>query len=224
MNKKQKACRAKGLAKEAGGCGNIDFIWKFGLCRKCYMNWVYSCTENANKEKAKFFITARKKASSDRKREKVNYDGKIQEKSQELVRLIDLGWECLATGKMATAYDGGHVHGKGAHRECRLNLHNIFAQESGSNRSTQDDILMIEGVERVFGLEYKEFVSGLANKPLVKHSKEEVEQMYRKACKIANRLKREGKKRTLQERITLRNEINTEIGYYPPELSVFQLE
>ena len=87
---KQKRCKGERLAKNYIGCGSVNNIYKFGLCKKCYLNWVYSGSEEANKELAKFRIGV-KKETKKRKEEPIKEEEtRIQfltiEELNELVR------------------------------------------------------------------------------------------------------------------------------------------
>jgi len=228
---KSKPHKCKGTGKAAGsGCGEMSSNRKYGLSLtgcKCYQEWLYS--SDAGKEVlSKTTLRASKNVSKEKKKEHIaqkqdhiNYSGKLQSKVQEIARLIDLGHKCLARDRMALSLDGGHVFGKGSHSECKFNLHNIFAQDSKSNQSTKEDQLMTEGLRREFGEDYFLFVENLKNKPIQKHSKPEIANMYKIACRISNKLIKEGRCYSKSERITLRNEFNLRIGYYPIELCVF---
>lgn len=230
MEVKPKKCKGTGKAN-GYGCGSIQLVRRYGLGVKCgcFRDWLLNTDEGKVVMGKSILSTVRKfdkkkKAEiSERKRSTINYSGKLQSKVQEIARLIDLGHPCLATDKMALSYDGGHVFNKGSHPECRYNLHNIFSQASNSNRSTQDDALMILGVERVFGIEYRNFIETIKNKPVLSLQKKELEQIYRKACKIASNLTKEGKYHTLTERIEVRNMVNKELSIYPIELCVFDV-
>jgi hypothetical protein len=219
---KPKECKGNYRVSHFKGCKS-PFIYKYGLCSKCFQNWCKSTDEGAEWVIKNALPKAKASIKAEKKRSTVNFKGKLQERVQEIARLLDMGQDCMARGKMALSYDGGHVWGKGAHCECSLNLHNIFAQDSKSNQSTTEDALMAKGVENYFGLDYYNFVESLKNKPVVKLSKLEYEQIYRRACKIANELKKEGKVLTKEERITERNRINLILDIYSDEQSTFNL-
>lgn len=213
MKVTEKKCKGSGKAKGCG-CGNLTLWRKYGLCRKCHADWWFNSYEGKKYYQRTVIPQGTKKLNAESKREKVNYSGKLQSKVQEIARLIDLGHPCLARNKMALSYDGGHVFGKGSHPECRYNLHNIFAQDSKSNHSTTEDALMLIGVENTFSKDYRLFVESLKNKPTEKHSKADYERFYRKACKIANELIKNGERFNNAQRIEMRNKINAELGIY----------
>ena len=227
---KEKPCKGNGKAS-GFGCGNPSSKRKYGLCmdgNRCYQNFLLNSDpgkEILSKNRigsSKKVKKEKVKEANQKKKEIINYAGKLQSKVQEIARLIDLGHKCLARNKMALQYDGGHVFGKGSHTECKYNLHNIFAQDSKSNQSTTEDQLMTEGVRREFGNDYFLFIEGLKNKPIIKHSKQDIERFYRKACAVSNRLKKAGEVYSMDQRIELRNKINLEIGFYPEEYCLFK--
>lgn len=212
---KVKTKNCKGIGKAKGyGCGNPILWRKFGLCRQCYIEWCFSSSEGKNHYSKNLIPIGQKKLDTQSKRDKVNYAGKLQEKVQEIARLIDLGHPCLARNKMALAYDGGHIFSKQSHPECRYNLHNIFAQDSKSNQSMTEDALMLIGIENTFSKDYRLFVESLKNKPSEKHLRADYERFYRKACKISDKLKKQGILHSNQQRIEIRNSINAELGIY----------
>lgn len=210
------------------GCGEIKVIKRYGLCSKCYANWLFSDEELAIKERAKFNKKVKKDVKKKQKERAnkmksdcTNWLQKSQTKVQEIVRLIDYGQTCTATDKPIKQAHGGHIHPKGGHPECRLNLHNIHIQSAYSNTYRNDDGKMKEGIDRIYGKEYRTFVENLANKAIVKHSNSFYEQVYKDACKVANELRKDLRKRDKLERLTLRNEINTRLGIYPEDRCLF---
>lgn len=177
---------------------------------------------------AKIIARAKKQAEKQDKLAKkeakatiTDWGKKLQDKVQEIARLIDHEQLCLAKNKPARSFDGGHIYARGGNANMRYNLHNIYKQSSQSNHFNSDDHLMKEGLKREFGEDYYNFVTDLKRTPLLKHTNLELEQLYRNACKVANRLKKQPKKLTNLERIEYRNQINLELGIYPEEYCVY---
>lgn len=170
----------------------------------------------------------RKKVSEDKfkeLKEKVeDYSAKLQTKVQEIARLIDYEQNCLAKNKpMSKKIDGGHVFSRGSSTNIKYNLHNIFAQSAQSNHFQSDDRLMHEGVKREFGDKYYEFLCSLNQTPIVKYTNQDYKDFYKRACAVANRLKKNKKRLTSKQRIEVRNEVNTELGIYPKEYLIFDI-
>lgn len=224
-----KKCQGHYPISKSFGCGKEKIIHKYGLCSKCYANWLFSDDENAIKERAKFDrkvkndVKKKHKERTDRmKSDCTNWLVKAQTKIQEIARYIDFGQPCTANPKLGKfLWQGGHVNGKGGHPECRLNLHNIHIQSAQSNKWKNDDGKMKEGIERIYGKEYRTFVEDLANKAVISHSNSFYEQVYKDACKVANELRKDLRKRDKLERLTLRNDINIKLGIYPEDRCLY---
>lgn len=209
-------------------CGLEKPIKKYGLCADCFKEWLK--TESGQEYVESMVIPKAKKEVKKKEKERFNKMKaattnnlqKLQKKVQEIVRLIDFNQPCTARPQLTSFKgQGGHVNPKGAHPECRVNLHNIHLQSAQSNKWMNDDDKMKEGLERIYGKEYRLFVEGLANRAIVKHSNDDYGAMYRIACSIANELKRDLKKRDSLDRLMLRNKYNKEIGCYPDRLALF---
>lgn len=139
---------------------------------------------------------------------------KLQSKVQEIARLIDYGLPCLATGKDAKQYHGGHVYSRGGNKNIALNLHNIHRQSAQSNHYQADDVLMREGLVREYGQEYLDKLTELKGFVMPKYSNDEYMAMYEIACNEANRLKKDKRVRSVSERIAERDRVNLCLGIY----------
>jgi len=226
---KTKPCRGNGKAK-GYGCGKLQLRRKYGLGYECgcYGEWLFS-SANGKEVIKKTTIRAKKKVKADKKKEhkkakiKVeNWKKKLQLKVQEIARLIDHGQDCLARQIPCKQAHGGHVYSKGGHTEMRFNLHNIHRQSAYSNTFQNDDDLMKEGIVREYGQEYRDFLDFLKGQEVPKYSNLEYHEFYKKACKIANELRKDLKVNDAQTRIKLRNKANTEIGLYCKKRSIFE--
>ncbi len=228
MKVTEKKC--KGTGKAIGyGCGDMQLNRKYGLGVNCgcYIKFLLESDEGAkliekNRLKAKKeFKATKRKEHLEKKRELRDYKSKLQSEVQKLARLIDIGNPCLARGNYVEKYDGGHIYTKGAHPEMKFNLHNIHAQGRASNYSQKDDILMYEGLKRVYGKKYQSFVKSLKNKPFKKVLSSEYYEAYQVAVKWSKKLEKEGKSYNIDERIELRNKINKELLIYDEYLCQF---
>ena len=154
-----------------------------------------------------------------------NWNKNTVVKIQHIARLIDHLSPCLARGFTNCQFHGGHVFSKSSSSNIKHNLHNIFAQSAQSNHWQNDDALMREGVVNEFGIEYMTFIKELKKTPTPKLSNIEWHERYEKCLAIINRLKKINngliQKRSSNERIRLRNEINTELAIYDLENCIF---
>ena len=223
-----KKCKGNYKTRHFKGCGKESYIYKYGLCRSCFMSWCFD-TEDGQEYYSKQFKPAalKEKAKCDIKEMKenvTNYRKMLQGDVQLICRLIDYGQRCTARPEVENKkMNGGHVFPKGGHPECRYNLHNIHIQSEYSNTYRNDDGLMRDGLERIYGKEYRLFVESLPNKRTGKLTDAEVKEKHTIALQIIKRLKSDLRMRNKEERIILRNEVNKELGIYNDELSVFVL-
>lgn len=148
---------------------------------------------------------------------------RLQTKIQEITRLIDKGMPCLATKVIPKQMHGGHVFARGGNSYMAMNLHNIHRQSAQSNHFQNDDGLMKEGLKKEYGEDYLEFVSNLRRTPKPNLNNLEYAAIYKKACKVANKLLKLNQEYSLKKRIELRNEINLELGIYDSEYCVYNL-
>lgn len=146
---------------------------------------------------------------------------RLQVKIQEITRIIDKDLPCLATGVIPKQMHGGHVFARGGNSYMAMNLHNIHRQSAQSNHFQNDDGLMKEGIKKEYGEEYLEFISNLRRTPCPEITPLEYGTIYKKACKVANKLIKLNLTYPVKKRIELRNEINLELGIYSNEYCIF---
>lgn len=194
----------------------IFFNQKFCLekdeCISAFAKWNKA---EAEKKKAKAW---RKKKQVFKAKDK----DKLQDQINRIVRLIDFGLTCLAKGYHPNQMHAGHIFSRGSESAIRYNLHNIHRQSAQSNHFQNEDGLLREQLKKEYGNSYYDFINGLRRFKGFKLSDSEYYQLYLKARKIANELDKKGYKYSLQDRITLRNEINKELGIYPDEFCYYQ--
>lgn len=178
----------------------------------------------ANKEKEQ-----KRKNTEEKKRMNIDimstdkYRSKIlQPVINEIARLVDFGQACIATEKYEGKMAGGHFVAVGANRTICLNLHNIFIQSFHSNSwKGGDNLKYREGIKRVFGIEYLNFMENLQSHPKLGLTKGQMIEIHENACKIRSKLRKNEKIRSPKERIELRNQINIELGIYQEEYCIF---
>lgn len=234
IQQKQKPCKGRGLAK-GEGCGEEGYYHSMnkGLCTSCWSSWLLNTeagTDYLNKVQLKAksdqkHIKRKKKTKDLRELMSVDaYRSKVlQSVINEIVRLIDHGQRCIASGATTGKFSGGHFTSVGANRLIALNVHNIHIQSYHSNGPKGGQpIEYMEGLKKVYGNEYADFILGLRGyKRMHKFKKYEFEQAYKIATKIRTRLKRNLLKRNCQQRIKMRNIVNRALGLYPD--SVFMI-
>lgn len=224
---KEKPCKGINKASHFVGCNKMVLKRTYGLCDTCYIKWLYS-TEEGSKQISKLAIKAKKQVKQEEKqkvdkmkKEVTNWKSKLQIKVQEIARLIDYGQPCTATGIREAKFAGGHVFSKGANPQMRFNLHNIHKQSFYSNSPSNHDSVLREGIANIYGDKYLEFIKSLVKEPQPKWSNKHYEEIYRRACKMANNLKKNQRVRTPQQRITMRNTVNSILNIYPSKQNIY---
>lgn len=150
--------------------------------------------------------------SSDGYRSKI-----IQPIINEIARYIDYGQPCISSLTLGKG-QGGHYISRKANSSISLNLHNIHIQSFHSNVELSGDEARYRlGLIRWYGVDYFEFIEGLRHVKGVDLSKHRLSELKPIITKINRDLKRNPVKRTEEERIKLRNDINTQIGIYLDE-------
>lgn len=159
------------------------------------------------------------------KKEQTDYKKTLQLEVQKIARLIDYKCLCLARNIVPLKKDGGHIISRGSNPNMSFNLHNIFLQSSASNHFQSDDLRMRDGVVRVFGQDYLDFITSLKSTPIQKHTNEDYKLFLQKARLISKQLTEWNNQleqpRSATSRIQLRNWANNELGIYPNEFLNF---
>ena len=200
MKTKEKPCKGTGKAKDFQGCGVQSLYRRYGLCNSCYRNWLLNTEEGKKKIQLSLDRTRKKLAKEEsrklreRRLANVNYKVKLQDKINEIVRLIDIGLLCLARGTHAGQIHGGHIFSRGSSPQMKYNLHNIHRQSAQSNHYQNEDGLLRDGLKKEYGEDYYNFLSSMQGNPVVKYSNEEYREFYNRANKIARDLKKQGKR------------------------------
>lgn len=155
----------------------------------------------------------------------INYRKILQNEAQKIARLIDFKCLCLARNIVPKQSHGGHIFSRGSNANMSFNLHNIFAQSAMSNHFQNDDGLLRDGVVRVFGQDYLDFITSLKATPIQKYTNEDYKLFLQKARKISKQLTEWNNQleqpRSATSRLQLRNWANVELGIYPNEFLNF---
>lgn len=144
-----------------------------------------------------------------------NYKNDLQKEINQIVRLIDKGWPCIATNVLNGKKNAGHYISVGSNDTIRFHLENIWLQSEHSNMWKSGDTLRYqEGIERLYGKEYLERLNSLKNTPPIKLSKEEIKDKISIARGIVKWLIIQDRQFTPSERLELRKEFNKKLGIY----------
>ena len=229
--------KCKGINKAKGyGCGELVERRKYGLCfeHKCFPKWLYGTDEgketlNRHTIKAKKETKQKERLQDQKKKIDLMSLSKvkstmIQPKINELVRIIDNGQPCIATGNFGKM-NAGHFYHAGGSSQIRFNLHNIHIQSFESNHFKSGDAMnYIQGIKRIYGDSYLEFMEGLKQTPSDKHTKQFYLELNTKLSAIKKWLKSEinGQMQDIGNRIRLRNQVNILLGLYENKYAVFK--
>jgi len=228
---KQKICKADYRAKPFKGCSETKYIFRYGLCQKCFGTWLHSTEagseyliKNTTPQAKKEVRIKEQKQTKEKKIELLSKDAYrkqyLQPVVNEIVRIIDKGEDCIANVD-AFATDAGHFISSGSNRQTALNLHNIHLQSRNSNSfKGGEDLKYYKGLIRKYGQEYADFCETLRQSK-ARHAKIDYIEAFSKAKEFRLILKKKDYTYMTMDRISLRNEANNYIGLYEKEFSNF---
>ena len=149
---------------------------------------------------------------------KTDLEKKLQKEINTIVRLIDKGHSCISSGRpLGKNYDAGHLYTTKAHPTIRFHLFNIFAQSVHDNQHKGgNELEYFMRLKEVFSEEIQDYISELKQTPSLHLSKDELRDLATKARGIIKWLKLQDRQFTKEERISLRNRFQEELGIYPP--------
>jgi hypothetical protein len=144
-----------------------------------------------------------------------SYKNDLQKEINLIVRLIDKGHGCIATGSKEGKKNAGHYIGVGANETLRFHLENIWLQSEHSNMWKSGDTLRYQdGLVSLYGKDYLERLNGLKSIEPIKLTIDEIKDKISICRSIIKWLKLQDKTYTIDERLSLRLEFNKQIGIY----------
>ena len=231
--------KCKGLHKLTYGYGcnhmvdNQNNNRKFGLGKSCgcFQKWIK--TDNGQVFLNKQFLPKYKIKENDfnykkeiKKRSNQNYRTNVlQPLINEIVKLIDKDHGCIVKGAHYKNVDAGHFYSVGSNETLSLNLHNIFSQSTHSNRSRGGEpIEYLQGLQKTFGYDYSNFVTGLSKCPVLRLTIDELKNTSKICRSVIKELKNLKEKQTLKQRVMLRNKYNLMLNIYKLEYSYYKIK
>ena len=191
------------------------------------------CTqkEKCRNEAYQYAITKKKEAEK-RKARKAKEDfnwsdlkwlkSNLQTEVNKIVRSIDRSLPCLATDTNGQI-QAGHIYSRGAHTQIRYNLHNIHRQSAYSNNKQSHDGLMQERLSEEYGDDYLAFIRDMRGLEVQKWTVGQLGSALKIArMEFRNLEKDETKVFSKERRITLRNQMNIQLGLYSPQISIYE--
>lgn len=222
MIKKKPICK-KGIGKAIGfpGCGSESWKLNMGLCPSCEYDFL--TTTEAGKilfEKRKIKVKndnwkEQKKVLKENVKTLSDYKNDLQKEINTIVRLIDRGHPCIATGSFEGKMNAGHYIGVQANPTTRYHLENIWLQSEHSNMWKSGDTLRYQdGIISLFGKEYLERLNSFKMIPVIKLSVDEIKEKIIICREIVKELKSHNHIYSNTNRIEKRKEFNARIGIY----------
>ena len=223
--KKCKGCNEPLPFSERNGLKTYKQKYGYGLDCSCYTNWLISDDPKAKEKFDSFLIKNKKDYESKKKIEKSkakeklktlsDWKADLQKEINSIVRLIDNGWGCIATGAKTGKMNAGHYIGVGANETTRFHLENIWLQSEHSNSWKSGDTLRYQdGIVRLFGKDYLDHLNSLKSIEPIRIKPDEIKEKISICRGIIKWLKLQDRTFTLSERLELRKRFNQEIGIY----------
>jgi hypothetical protein len=238
---KEKKCKGHGKAKDFKGCGTptkVEYL-KYGLCQSCYSSWIISDDPMAQKTFKSFLINHKKKFEKIKNQESIevktalkskletksDLEKKLQKEINLIVRLIDKGHLCISSGReLGKSYDAGHLFTTKAQPTIRFNLFNIFAQSVHDNQhKSGNELEYFFRIGELFGKEFQDFVVSLKHIKAIHLSKEELKEKIDIARSLVKWLKLQDRIFTKEERLSIRSDMNNQLGIYDQEYCEFKI-
>lgn len=156
-----------------------------------------------------------KKVIKERLKTHSDWLNELQKLVNKIARLIDYCQPCIARPNLKNE-NGGHYKSVGGHANIRFNLHNIHGQSIHSNKwKSGEEGLYRDGLNRVYGLKYCNYVEGLNSKyQSINLTKEEIKEKIPISRAIIRELEMSKTVYPASERIYLRDKYNKMIGIY----------
>jgi len=150
MELKEKPCKGIGKANGVKGCGTKTKFRNHGLCMKCYPDFILNTDAGRlimqkSIIKAKVKVKAESKQRDAKTRESLktlsDWKRSLQTEINTIVRLIDNGYPCIATGRNTGKRNAGHYISVGSNDTIRFHLENIWVQSEESNTHQSGDTI-----------------------------------------------------------------------------------
>lgn len=139
MKPKKKKCKGNYRINHFGGCGQIVYTYKYGLCKKCFNFWLTSTKQGSEYIQKQIIPQAKKKIKRDWQKEKKQIKEKLkthkdfiqdlQKVFNTYIRLRDQNKGCISCGQnLSKKYDAGHYFSVGKYPNLRFDEDNVHAQ------------------------------------------------------------------------------------------------
>lgn len=190
-------------------CGEID-------CRVKYSIMVVEKQKKAQEIKVKRDWQKQKAEIKDKIKTLTDWHNDLQKEINAIIRNLDAQHPCISSLRgLGKSYDAGHLFGRQSNPQIRYHLFNIFAQSVHDNQwKSGNQLEFVEGLEKTFGTEIKDYCLSLKGSPELKLSIDDIKEKIPIARSILKWVKLQDRKFSTQERIDLRKRFNAELGIY----------
>lgn len=198
-------------------CKNCSkpFIPKNSLIVWCSPECGYSIAMKKKNEQDKKEWAEKKKQIREKIKTTSDYKADLQEEINAIVRLIDYGQGCIATGAKTGKMNAGHYISVGSNDTIRFHLDNIHLQSEHSNSYKGGDTIRYQdGIKKIYGQEYLDFMDFLRGHPDLHLTRQELKEKIKIARAIRRGLEKEPKVYARKERLRLRSKFNEQLGIY----------
>lgn len=221
---KKKPCVGQNVAFGFDGCGTNSLKRTFGLCDSCLYDF-YTTTEvgkvlyqkkrNSLNQKQEKEVRKETKIQKEKLKTLSEYKNDLQKEINLIIRLIDNGHSCIATGDFNGKMNAGHYASVGSNPTLRYHLENIWLQSEHSNSWKAGDTLRYQaGIIRLYGSEYLVRLNKFTQYPPIKLTIEDIKRVIPICRGIVKWLKLQDRIFSTEERLSLRIKFNKEIGIY----------
>ena len=184
----------------------------------CRTQWAMQVVEKQKQKQAKEkkqSWTKEKLEMKDKLKTLSDWKNDLQKEINAIIREIDKGHGCIATGSHQGQMHAGHYFSVGSNPTLRFHLENIWIQSMHSNSwKGGDTIRYQEGIIALYGKGYLDYLNSLQSIKPLQLSKSDIEEKIPIARGILKWLKLQNRKFTNEERLSLRIEFNKKLQIY----------
>jgi len=189
-------------------CREIDCLTKWA------MQVIAKQKEKQAKDKKQSW-TKEKLEMKDKLKTLSDWKNDLQKEINAIIREIDKGHGCIATGSHSGQQHAGHYISVGANSTLRFHLENIWLQSMHSNSwKGGDTIRYQEGIIGLYGKDYLEYLNSLQSLKPLQLTINDIKEKIPVARSILKWLKLQDRKFTVQERLELRVKFNEQLKIY----------
>lgn len=185
-------------------------------CVDASVKYAMEKSKALNEKKIKDDWKKEKKEIKEKIKTLTDWNNELQKEINLIVRLIDHGHPCMSSQRpLGKSFDAGHIYSRGGNPQIRFHLFNIFAQSVHDNQwKSGNQLEFVDGIEKTFGTELKDYCLSLKGLPELRLSKEEISEKISTARGIVKWLRLQDREFTTQERISLRHKFQEQLGIH----------